>query len=465
MKVLLIRPNSIIIATPVPLGMGYVAGSLRKERGDTVETIDARNRRWDLDKVRQRVREFEPDVIGVSAINFEQPETHELAAAVKSEAPKTPVIVGGPYASANREAILDDDNFDVVVVGEGEATAVELMEAIESGADLAGVKGIIYRKDGEAVSTGPRELISDIDDLDMAWDLLDPPSYYKRLGRSQNIIKKDWRTLTIFTSIFTSRGCPYGCIFCHNVFGKAFRGRSAESVLDEIQMLHDKYGMHELDIVDDAFNQSIKRSKAICEGLLDRGLKIHIMLPNGIRGDRTDTDLMDLFQQAGFYRIAFAVESASPRIQKLIKKNIDLDKVRWSISEVARRGMFATGYLIQGFPTETFDEMKMTGDWAADSDLHVASFFYLNPFPGTEVATMAGKDFTHINFRDYSTMSVNISAATDEELHRANKYAYRKFYLSPRRFARIVKVVPKNARTFINAFLVLRLLFQDEVNQ
>jgi radical SAM superfamily enzyme YgiQ (UPF0313 family) len=369
--------------------------------------------------------------------------------------------VGGPYASANREAILDDTNFDVVVMGEGETTSVELMEAIESGADLAGVKGIIYRKDGEAVFTGPRELISDIDGLDMAWDLLDPKSYYKRLGRSQNIIKKDYRTLTIFTS----RGCPYGCIFCHNVFGKAFRGRSAESVLDEIQMLHDKYGMRELDIVDDAFNQSIKRSKAICEGLIERGLKLHIMLPNGIRGDRTDTDLLDLFQKTGFYRIAFAVESASPRIQKIIKKNIDLDKVKWSISEVARRGMFATGYLIQGFPTETFDEMKMTGDWAADSDLHVASFFYLNPFPGTEVATMAGKDFTDINFRDYSTMSVNISAATDDELHRANKYAYRRFYLSPKRFARIVKVVPKNARTFINAFLVLRLLFQDEVNQ
>jgi radical SAM superfamily enzyme YgiQ (UPF0313 family) len=432
MKVLLLRPNSIIIATPVPLGMGYVAGALRKERGDEVEIIDARNRRWDLDRVRQRVREFKPEVIGISAINFEQPETHELAAAVKAEAPKTPVIVGGPYASANREAILDDTNFDVVVMGEGETTSVELMEAIESGADLAGVKGIIYRKDGEAVFTGPRELISDIDGLDMAWDLLDPKSYYKRLGRSQNIIKKDYRTLTIFTS----RGCPYGCIFCHNVFGKAFRGRSAESVLDEIQML-----------------------------LIERGLKLHIMLPNGIRGDRTDTDLLDLFQKTGFYRIAFAVESASPRIQKIIKKNIDLDKVKWSISEVARRGMFATGYLIQGFPTETFDEMKMTGDWAADSDLHVASFFYLNPFPGTEVATMAGKDFTDINFRDYSTMSVNISAATDDELHRANKYAYRRFYLSPKRFARIVKVVPKNARTFINAFLVLRLLFQDEVNQ
>jgi radical SAM superfamily enzyme YgiQ (UPF0313 family) len=450
-----------MIPTPVPLGLGYIAGALRKARKDEIEILDARNKRWPIERVRQRVREFGPDVVGVSAINFEQREAHELAAAVKAEAPGARVIVGGPYASANREAILEDLNFDVVVVGEGEITAVELLNAIESGADLASVKGIIYRQDGERVFTGARELIADLDGLEIAWDLLDPTSYYKRFGRSQNIIKKDYRTLTIFTS----RGCPYNCIFCHNVFGKTFRPRSPESVLAEIKMLYDRYHMRELDIVDDSFNQSVKRAKAICQGIIKSGMKLHLMLPNGIRGDRTDPEFLSLLKTAGFYRIAFAVESASPRIQKLIKKNIDLDKVKWSIREVARLNMFATGYFIQGFPTETYEEMKLTGDWAADTDLNVASFFYLNPFPGTEAARIAQRDFTSTNFRDYSTMSVNVSAATDAELHAANKYAYRRFYLNPRRLARILKVAPKNARTAINAFLVLKLLFRDEVNQ
>lgn len=462
MKVLLLRPNSIIIATPVPLGLGYVAGSLRRDRGDEVMIVDARNRRLSLFQVRRRIREFDPDLIGISAINFEMPAAHELAGAARAEAPRVPIIIGGPYASANRAAILNDPNIDVVVVGEGERTTVELASALESGADLSGVKGIIYRRNGDHVFTGDRELIHDLDELEVAWDLLDPRSYFRRLGRnSENIVKHDHRTLTVFTS----RGCPYSCIFCHNVFGKAFRPRSPQSVIDEVEMLADRYGIRELEVVDDSFNQSIKRAKSICRGIAERGLKLHIALPNGIRGDRTDPELLDLLREAGFYRIAFAVESASPRVQEIIRKTIDLDRVKWSIEEVARRGMVATGYFVQGFPTETYEEMLLTGDWAAESDLHVASFFYLNPFPGTEAARIAGRDFTDVNFQDYSTMSVNISAASDDQLHAANKYAYRKFYMSARRMARIARVVPKNMRTVVNSWLAFRLMFQDSVNQ
>lgn len=419
MRVLLLRPNSIIIATPVPLGLGYVAGSLRSRRGDQVEIVDGRNLRWDLSAMRQKIRDFRPDVIGISAINFEMKEAHELAAAAKTET-SVPVIMGGPYASANREAVLRDRNVDAAVVGEGEDTVIDLMDAIESDADFSGITGLVARQDGEPVFTGHRELIDDLDAIVPAWDLINPTAYFKRRGRnSENIVKYDHRTLTVFTS----RGCPYNCIFCHNVFGKKFRPRSPDSVLDEVSMLKQRYGIRELEIVDDSFNLSLNRAKEICQGLIDRNLDLHVAVPNGLRGDRTDTDFLDLLQAAGFYRIAFAVESASPRVQKIIKKNIDPDKVKWAIQEVARRGMVATGYFIQGFPTETYEEMIMTGDWAASSDLHVASFFYLNPFPGTEVAEMVNQNFTDVAFRDYSTMSVNISEATDDELHKANKYA------------------------------------------
>jgi radical SAM superfamily enzyme YgiQ (UPF0313 family) len=160
--------------------------------------------------------------------------------------------------------------------------------------------------------------------------------------------------------------------------------------------------------------------------------------------------------------VTFAVESACLRVQKIIKKNITLDKVKWAIEEVSKRGMLATGFFIIGFPTETYDEMLMTANWAADSKLYIASFFYLKPFPGTEVAAMVQGDFSDVNLDDYTVLSpVNLSAATDSEIFSANKYAYRHFYLSPRRIARIIKIVPKTYQTLLNISLMLRLLVQD----
>ncbi len=462
MKVLLLRPNSIIIATPVPLGLAYVAESLRARRGDDVTILDARNLRLKPREVAERIATIKPDVVGISAINFEAPETHELARIAKELKPESWVIIGGPYASANREAILADSCVDVLALGESENTAVEILDALEKKADLAGVPGIIFRRNGKPHFTGPRPPIQDVDSLHPAWDLLDPESYFKRRGRnSENIIKYSHRTLTVFTS----RGCPFNCIFCHNVFGRKFRARNPENVLDEITHLRDAYGMQELEIVDDSFNLDLGRAKAICRGIIERKLNLKITLPNGIRGDRVDEELLDLFKDAGFYRIAYAVESASPRIQKIIRKQIDLDKVRWTISETARRKMMATGYFIMGFPTETRLDMEMTAQFAINSDLHVASFFYLNPFPGTEVARMTDLDLTDYTFRDYSTLTVNLSAESDDELRRICKRTYRRFYLNPRRIARVIQVVPKNPRTFINAFLVFRLMLQDSVNQ
>ena len=462
MNVLLIRPNSEILSTPVPLGLGYIASALRESRGDRVEILDARNLRWPLSRVRLKVKEAQPDVVGISALNFDMRQAHALATAVRAEAPKAWTIMGGPYASSNRERILDAPEVDVVVYGEGEVTAVELLNALESGSDLSKVKGIVYRADGQAISTEEREPIEDLDRLSVAWDLINPPDYFKRFGRhTQNHIKHHHRSL----SLLTSRGCPYRCIYCHNLFGKKFRARSAQSVLDELSMLADRYDVREVEFADDTFTQSLDRAKAICKGLIDLDLRLHLSLPNGIRGDRTDAELWDLMKDSGFFRVAFGVETASPRIQEISKKSIDLSRVEWSIRQAATRHIMATGYFIMGFPTETYEEMLVTADWAASSDLHLASFFYLNPFPNTEVARMVGKDFSSNDVWNYRGLRINISDATDIELKRANRYAYRRFYLSARRIARIMRVVPKNFKTAINASLILRMMLQDAVKE
>jgi radical SAM superfamily enzyme YgiQ (UPF0313 family) len=467
MRILLLRPNSIIIATPVPLGLGYVASYLLRRRpDDQLKIIDGRNLRLTPGQMVQEAVRYQPDLVGISAINFEADQVHILSGMLKQALPQAWVVVGGPYASANRGAILEQDpNIDYLLVCEGEQSFYALVEKLESKSDLEGVPGLFFRRDGRVHFTGEPEPISDLDDLPFDWELVNPRSYYqyRASGRnSQNIIKHSFKTL----SVITSRGCPFGCIFCHNIFGRKFRKRSAERVVEEISLLRGKYGCEELEIVDDCFNLDLARAKAICRGIIERKLGLHLSLPNGIRGDIVDEEFLDLLKAAGFYRIAFAVESASPRIQQIIHKKIDLDKVQWAITETAARGMFPTGYFIMGFPTETAEDIEQTIRFARQSKLSVASFFYLNPFPGTEVARMAGEEKVLGKlFRDYSTMTVNLSALDDRTLHKLNKRAYREFYLDPVRALRTLKLVPKNFRTFVNMFLVFKLLFQDSVNQ
>ena len=232
MKILLVRPNSVVNTSPVPLGLGYVAEAIRRARPeDRITLLDARVRRLNTAQVGERIREHAPDVVGITAFSIDARDSHEIAALARVHAAEAKVIMGGPYPTSHMEVVLRDPNVDVTVVGEGEATVVELLDVLDGGGDLAKVKGIIYRADGEAVYTGLRPLIREIDDLVPAWDLYNLPIYFNRFGRSSwNRVRRDHRG----TMIMTSRGCPYNCIFCHHSFGKKYRARSPERVVEEI---------------------------------------------------------------------------------------------------------------------------------------------------------------------------------------------------------------------------------------
>ena len=362
MKVLLIRPNSIVQVWPVPLGLGYLAQALRSQRGDEVRILDARRWRLSCSQLARAVRDFAPDVVGITALTLDSPDASQSAAVIKANLPLVPVILGGPHASACRETVLADPNLDYAVVGEGEETLVELLNALDGGGQVENIPGLAYRDHGHAVYNGPRPMIADIDSLSPAWDLIGPENYFSYLGKhTQNRLPKHRKSL----SIFTSRGCPYHCIFCHNVFGKQFRARSPQSVVEEIAMLKERYGVHEIEILDDCFNMSRTRAISICQEILNHDLNLHFSLPNGVRGDVMDEELWDLFKEIGVFRVSFAPEAASPRMQKLVKKNADLDKMLHSIDMATDRGIISMGFFMMGFPTETYEEMLLTADYAA----------------------------------------------------------------------------------------------------
>ena len=180
-----------------------------------------------------------------------------------------------------------------------------------------------------------------------------------------------------------------------------------------------------------------------------------------------DEELLDLMFRAGTYRINYAIESASPRIQKLIRKNLDLDQAREVVNMTASRRIVTGTYNMLGFPQETYEEMVQTVDYVVSLKNHIASLFYLNPFPGTEIVENIPRlreSVTNLDFADYSGLTVNLSAVPDDDMRKVRRSAYRRFYLSPGRMALIWRDVPRNRLLLLSAYAALRLSFRENVH-
>jgi anaerobic magnesium-protoporphyrin IX monomethyl ester cyclase len=208
-----------------PLGLMSIAAYLRGKYGCQAKIIDLRldgNSRSDWDS---EIRLYAPDIVGISALTFESDAIPWIAESVKRVNANTPVLLGGPHATAYPEQAAQIPGIDYVIVGEGEVAAGRLIERILSRRDLSGLKGIVYKHADRVVMTGREDPIEDINLLPApAYDLIPIEQYgsYSRMSRTGS---------GKFMSLFSSRGCPYQCIYCHNIFGKVFRFRSAEGLL------------------------------------------------------------------------------------------------------------------------------------------------------------------------------------------------------------------------------------------
>ena len=257
--------------------------------------------------------------------------------------------------------------------------------------------------------------------------------------------------------ISLSRGCPYHCTYCHQMHGKKFRGHSAEYVLKLVDRAAEQYGIHNFDIIDDIFNLDVGRLRAICEGFTARH-DIRFTLPNGIRADRLDTEQIRLLSRAGLEYVAIAVETASPRLQKMVCKNLQLDKVRAVIEEFARQRVMMSGFFMVGFPTETEEEMLMTINFALKSSLHNALFFVVSPFEGTELYEQVRQMAVEPHFdvkRVYLRQRVNLSKIPDRRFSWLRSKGYLRFFGDPRRLWRIWRDHPRKKALISAAWVVI----------
>lgn len=429
-----------------PLGVMMIA-AVARERGHTDQHIlDMKVEDWSPEQCVAELVRLRPDVVGLSAMTYEAGCMHEVAKLVKERLPEAVVVCGGPHPSVADEDVMADANVDFVVRGEGEPIFADLLDELDRGTtDFTGVAGLNWRRpDGETVRNPDRPPPAELDEMPFpAWDLIDHSKYYTVPRGGVIYAHKE------FATMFSSRACPWRCTYCHNSYGKTFRERSAEHVLAEIDLLVNEHGVKELVFMDDIFNFRPKRAKAIAQGLIDRGYGLKLTFPNGFRGDILDEELVVLLKKAGMYRCMIAVESAVPRIQKVMKKNLKIEKVKNIVEFTAKQGVMVHGAFMLGFPSETKEEMEETVRWASESHFHTAAFFRVIPFKGTELFQQvehAGFDLPTdwSAYEPYET-DINLSEVEEREIFKIRKGAYRRFYFSPKRLWRIFKLIPNKS--------------------
>ena len=452
MRVLLARPESPDLIRTLPLGLLHIAAVLR-ERGiaSNVSVLDLRADPRSPEEIRQFLQRERPDVVGISTLTREEHAMFELARTIRAELPRVPIVVGGAGPSADASRILSDPNVDVCVLGEGEETAVELLPLLVDGQPYDEVSGISFRGDAGIVQTPVRALIPDLDTLPLpAWDLVDMERYFQPV-RSHTSMLYSFRN----APVFTSRGCPYLCTYCHTIFGKRIRYRSPESVVREIETLVSRYGVKEVHLEDDSFNVDRRRAEAICDLLIERGSPVRLNFPNGIRADLLDRNLLQKMKKAGVFHMCIGIESGSARVQKDIKKRLNLQRVMDTIDVASEVGIATSGFFMLGFLDETEEEMLQTVDLACRSKLQLAGFLQVTPFPGTELFEQAlergfpvsrehGYDYRY----EYST--VNLSKVDTQRFHQILSQANRRFYMNPRRILDIVRMLPNKRLLLIN---------------
>jgi radical SAM superfamily enzyme YgiQ (UPF0313 family) len=456
-KILLIKPRFLIPelqAITQPMGLMYIAAVLRKE-GHEPKILDCALDRKKLQVLRNTIKNWKPDFIGISIIITELEETKKIMRIIREILPDVPVIFGGPWPSANPDDSIIKFGADFVVIGEGELVFPQLIKAINKKLSTESIPGIAYVVDNHVKVTQIQQLNEDeLEALPFpAWDLLDH-SLYAKMPSFACVGSRPYIT------IVTSRGCPYKCIYCHHTMGKVFRKRSAESVLAEIKELRYKYGFKEFEIADDCFNLDRERMYAILKGIRDMIGDIRLHFPNGLRSDVLEPEDMVLFKQAGTVSAAFAIETSSPRLQKLINKNLDIEKASRAINASVKAGIYSIGYFMIGFPTESYEEATSTVKFASTSNLHCATFMFVTPFEGSELAGMANdilKKRDSINPRNetYFKNSMNISAMSDRDLQMVFRRAYKRFYMNPKRILSLAIHHPKAFSLPFYAFLFL----------
>jgi anaerobic magnesium-protoporphyrin IX monomethyl ester cyclase len=426
MKITLVNPPyppSVHSHPPfIPLGLGYLAAVAQKA-GHEITIIDCQAEKLTLEVFRSRIEKVPSDVIGVTSTTLLYKSAMQLVAIAKQVQPQALTVLGGSHGTFWDENALNEyPSLDLIVRGEGERTFVELLDKLQTRSSLDNVLGITFRREDKVIRTPSRPYIEDLDSLPFPAHDLMPLEGYKHEGK-------------ILFPLVTSRGCVYWCDFCSTVrmFGRGYRWRSAKNVVDEIELVHDKYGVDQVTFYDDAFSVDRERVMKICGEIRSR--RLDMTWDCGTRVDMVDRELMTAMRDAGCFCVWLGVESGSEKILGAMNKSIKLEQTRKAFKTANKVGLMTIANTVIGFPGETEETARETVRFIKELNPDSVGFYVATPYPGTpmyeQVKQKGWLKITDFDKYDTAIPTFETPWLSMERLSRIRYKAYQEFYLRP----------------------------------
>jgi anaerobic magnesium-protoporphyrin IX monomethyl ester cyclase len=428
MKVLFITPpfHAGVVEVAgrwVPLYMVCVAGAVRAAGHEPV-IYDAMTKFAGYPEIEHRIREAKPDVVATSAITCTSPDAIKVLELAKKINPSIITVCGGIHASFMYEEMMAlSGAIDYIVIGEGEETISELLDALSKGGDVSKVRGIACRKDGKVVRAEPRPFIENLDNMPMAWDLL------------------DWNDYTYFImpgsrlgAIATSRGCDKNCTFCsQRVFWQGtWRARSPEDLMREIEELNTVYGVDVVLLTDDYPTPDRARWERFLDLLIGKDLPVHLLMETRAEDIIRDRDILWKYKKAKVVHIYVGTEAADQKTLDLMKKDLSVSQSKLALDLLREQGIITETSFIFGFPDDTPESIGKTLEAAREFNPDFAHFLAIAPWPYSELYEELEPYIAVDDYRSYNLVEpvVKPKDMTLEEIDRYIAEGYRDFYMA-----------------------------------
>ncbi len=439
-RTLLVKYNEDTNIRPIPdqaektlqvypaLGIMYIAAVLRQD-GWPVQLLDAHVLDLYGAEFQRAVVDAKPDIIGFTSTTVGWPNVVEAARLAKEAVPKALIVVGGPQLQIYPRESLTFPWIDIAVTGDGEETILDIVRRFDGGDALDDILGTCVRVDGQIRLNPPRQWSRKLDDIPFPAIDLTPWDRYHALT-----VEKP------FFNMITTRGCPYKCSYCSQVYaGDTIRYRSPENVVEEIELYVKKYGAREIIMFDETFTVKKTRVMKICELIRERKLKFGFDMRT--RVDCVDGEMLEALKEAGCRRIHFGIESGSPRILEAMNKGITVDMIRDTVTMARKKGFSTRGFFMIGYLDEDMDTYRETLRFSQELPLDWASYSITTPLPHTGLyreAMQRGyvdgdywKDYTLLKTGQDDFPHIVTEHWDEAALKKMLQGAYRGFYLRP----------------------------------